>query len=255
MLHIYNKEVNAVILDMDGVITQTAIIHARAWKKMFDNFLEEYCGENFRPLDIDHDYNEFIDGKSRLDGIRSFLSSRQIELPEGDPGDDPTENTIQGLGKRKNTIFLEVVEKDGVEVYEDTVEMLNFWKEKKVKLAVISSSRNCRHIIEKAGLTHMFEVVVDGIRLEQEQLQGKPEPDIFLKAAKDLGADAIHSIVIEDAISGVQAGRKGNFALVVGVDRDEKEVSLKKAGADMVVKKLTELKKLSNEENQSGRAT
>ncbi len=242
MLHIHNKELDTVILDMDGVITQTAIVHARAWKKMFDAFLEEYSGKDFEPLDIEHDYNEFIDGKSRLDGIRSFLSSRNIELPEGDPGDDPSANTVQGIGKRKNEIFLEVIEKDGVDVYEDTVEMLETWKKEELKLAVISSSRNCRYIIEKAGLTPMFEVIVDGIKLEKENLSGKPKPDIFIKAAEELGSEIMRSMVIEDAISGVQAGRKGNFGLVVGVDRNNKTDSLKKAGADIVVKKLTELK-------------
>lgn len=242
-----NFKFNAVVLDMDGVITKTANIHAGAWKQMFDDFLKEQKGEKFQPLDIERDYNEYIDGKPRKDGIRSFLKSRKIDLPEGGPTDKAEKNTVHGLAKRKNKIFLERLEKDGVEVFEDTIEMLNFWKNKGKKLAVISSSRNCEHIIEKAGLTAIFEIRVDGVVSEEENLKGKPAPDIFLTATEKLGTSKELTIVIEDAISGVKAGKKGNFALVIGVDRNGKSESLKKAGADIVVKKLTELKKLENE--------
>lgn len=241
-----NLKFNAVVLDMDGVITKTATIHAKAWKQMFDEFLKEKQGENFRPLDITKDYHEFIDGKPRKDGIRSFLQSRKIELPEGDPDDEPQKNTVNGLAKRKNKIFLDTIKKDGVEVFEDTAEMLEIWKKEGKKLAVISSSRNCEYIIESAGLTTMFKIRVDGIVSEEESLKGKPAPDIFLNATEKLGAKKESTIVIEDAISGVQAGKKGQFALVVGVDRNEKSESLKKAGADIVVKKLTELKNIAN---------
>lgn len=241
-----NLKFNAVVLDMDGVITKTAEVHAKAWKQMFDEFLKEKEGGNFKELDIKSDYNKYIDGKPRKDGIRSFLKSRKIELPEGNPDDGPEKNTINGLAKRKNMIFLNAVKKDGVGVYEDTVEMLKIWEKEKKKLAVISSSRNCEYIIERAGLTPMFSVRVDGVVSEDENIKGKPAPDIFLKAIEKLGAEKEYTIVIEDAISGVQAGKNGNFATVIGVDRNGKAESLKKAGADIVVKKLTELKNLAN---------
>lgn len=237
---------DTVVLDMDGVITKTATVHARAWKEMFDAFLKKKQGEDFKPLDIEKDYNEYIDGKPRKDGIRSFLASREISLPEGDANDDPDKETIHGLAKRKNKIFLDEVKNNGVAVYEDTVEMLKIWKSKNKKLAVISSSRNCAEIIERAGLTAMFEVRVDGVTSEENNLKGKPAPDIFLKATEKLGAQKELTIVIEDALSGVQAGKKGKFALVVGVNRNGKSQMLKKAGADIVVKKLTELKNILN---------
>lgn len=235
----------AVVLDMDGVITKTASIHARAWKQLFDEYLKEKQGEDFKPLDISRDYNEFIDGKPRKDGIVSFLKSRNIDLPEGNPEDEPEKATIHGLAKRKNKIFLSLLEKEGVEVFEDTLEMLEFWKKKGKKLAVISSSRNCENIIETAGLTAIFQERVDGKISEKEHLQGKPAPDIFINAAKKLGTDKKLTIIIEDAISGIEAGKKGDFGLVVGVDRNGKADALLKAGADIVVKKLTELKKFS----------
>lgn len=250
MLKFKKNHFKAAILDMDGVITKTAVIHSRAWKQMFDVFLKEVKGKDFQPLIIEDDYYRYIDGKPRRDGIRSFLDSRKISIPEGKPGDDPEKNTLYGLGKRKNRIFLEIIKKDGVVAYPDTVEMLKIWKQKNIKLAVISSSRNCKYIIEKAGLTSMFTVRVDGVTLEEKTLAGKPAPDIFLKAAEDLMVETGKTIIIEDALSGIQAGKKGKFSLVVGIARNgiKKEKLLKKAGADIVVRKLTELKELSNEE-------
>ncbi len=242
MSEIKNINFKAVVLDMDGVITKTAIVHAKAWKKMFDEFLKETQGDDFQPLDINKDYNEYIDGIPRFDGIRRFLKSRNIEIPEGTAEDDAGKNTIHGLGKRKNNIFLKVIEKDGVEVYPDASDMIEKWKKENKKLAVISSSRNCKLIMEKAGMEKKIDVRVDGVTLQEENLKGKPEPDIFLKAAEYLNVNIDETIVIEDAILGVQAGKKGKFALVVGVARNGKRNSLKEAGADIVVKELTELK-------------
>jgi trehalose 6-phosphate phosphatase len=251
MSKLKNLNYEAVILDMDGVITKTAIVHAKAWKNMFDEFLKEKHGESFQPLDIKDDYNKYIDGIPRHDGIRSFLKARNIDIPEGDPDDDPEEKTVQGLGKKKNKIFREIIEKEGVEVYDDALEMIDRWKKENIKLAVISSSKNCKYILEKSGLEDRFDVRVDGITLIEENLKGKPEPDMFVKAAEYLGVNVEETIIIEDAIQGVQAGQKGRFAFVVGVARNGKEEALKKAGADIVVKKLTELYEMDREPHEN----
>lgn len=247
MSKLKNLKFSAVILDMDGVITGTASVHATAWKKMFDEFLKKREGENFRPLDIKIDYKKYIDGIPRLDGIRGFLKSRNINIPEGNPDDDSGKNTIHGLGKRKNKIFRDIIEKDGVQVYEDALEMIKKWKKENIKLAVISSSKNCKYILEKAALDDCFEVRVDGNTLKEENLRGKPEPDMFIKAAEYLNAKVEETIIIEDAIQGVQAGKKGKFASVVGVARNGEESTLKEAGADIVVKKLTQLSNMDKE--------
>jgi trehalose 6-phosphate phosphatase len=231
----------AAILDMDGVITRTAVLHARAWKQMFDELLERLKGENFIPLDIDDDYNRLIDGIPRHDGIRNFLRSRNIELPEGHPGDPPEKDTVYGLGNRKNKLFLTILKEEGVEVYEDAIRVIRLWKDAGIKLAVISSSRNCRHIIETAGISGLFDARVDGQTLAEENMKGKPEPDMFLRAGELLGIHVKQTIVIEDAIFGIEAGKKGNFGLVIGVARDKDENVLKDAGADIVVKDLSEL--------------
>lgn len=226
---------------MDGVITQTAALHARVWKELFDAFLERRTGRDFQPLDIDRDYKDHIDGKPRYDGIRSFLKSRNLEVPQGQIDDPASLDTVYGLGRKKNELFLELLEKEGVQVYQDTVEMVRKWRQQKIRLAVISSSRNCEHIMKAAGLTDLFDVRIDGVMLDRENLRGKPEPDIFLKACELLETEVDHSIVVEDAISGVQAGKKGRFGLVVGVARDGETGSLEEAGADIVVQELTEL--------------
>ncbi|MDR7127857.1 alpha,alpha-trehalase [Algoriphagus sp. 4150] len=232
----------AVILDMDGVVTKTATLHAQAWKEMFDEFMENRQGKDFQPLVIDRDYKQYIDGIPRFEGVRRFLKSRNIAISDGQIDDSPTEETVYGLGNRKNELFRSILEKKGVHVYEDTLEMLKKWKKAKLKLAIISSSRNCRHIIESAGLTELFDARVDGETLEKENLNGKPDPDIFLKASEVLGVDAKNAIIIEDAIAGVEAGKKGRFGLVVGVARHGESKELKDAGADIVVEKLTELR-------------
>ncbi len=228
---------------MDGVITQTVRIHANAWKQTFDSFLEKTQGKDYNPLSIEKDYVTYIDGKPRYKGVRSFLKSRNIELPEGKPQDEPSAETIYGLGKRKNEIFLKLLREEGVSVYKDTVKVVKEWREQKMKIGVVSSSRNCRHILETAGLLELFDARVDGEVSEEKQLKGKPEPDIFLEAAKMLGVAPQEAVVIEDAIAGVQAGKKGKFKLVIGVARQGEDKALKEHGADFVVNKLTEIKK------------
>lgn len=234
---------------MDGVITQTATLHAKAWKQMFDEFLEKRQGPDYQPLDIHKDYRTYIDGKPRFEGVRSFLASRNIDLPEGSPEDEPGKDTVYGLGMRKNELFLEILEKEGVETYQDTIKMIRQWKEDGIKLAVISSSRNCKHIMETAGLLELFEARVDGTISKEKGLNGKPEPDVFLEASEQLKVDPAEAIVIEDAIAGVQAGKKGKFALVVGVARHGEDEALKEHGADIVVHKLTEIEKELNKMN------
>lgn len=236
-----DRHFQAAIFDMDGVLTQTVKLHIKAWTETFNEFLQKTDGANYKPLTI-QDYKLYIDGVPRLEGIRNFLTSREISLPEGGPDEDIQLDTIFRLGERKNDFFLELVKKEGVEAYSDTIEMAKFWKSKGIKLALISSSKNCKHIIESAGIEDLFEVRVDGITSVEENLKGKPHPDIFLRANELMGVDKSQTIVIEDAILGVKAGKKGGFSLVVGVARDGEEDALYEAGADIVVKKLTELK-------------
>lgn len=236
-----NPTILAIILDMDGVITDSARLHARAWKQMFDAFLEKLPGEQQPPLDLPRDYKRYIDGISRLDGVRAFLQSRNLHLPEGDPDDGPEAESIVGLGKRKNAFFLELMEKEGVDVFPDTLEMLKKWKKEGIKLAVISASRNCRKILESAGLLHWFDVRVDGETARREQLPGKPAPDVFLRAMQELKASPEHTLVVEDAIAGIRAAKRGHFTRVIGVARNGETEELLDAGADQVVKQLTEI--------------
>jgi alpha,alpha-trehalase len=235
----------AVILDLDGVITQTAHLHARSWQGMFDQYLQQHSTagqKSLAPFDIDTDYRTYVDGKPRYDGVRSFLESRDIHLPQGTPDDSPDKETICGLGNRKNEIFLELIEAEGVDVYEDTVEKIHQWRSQGLKTAVVSSSRNCKPILENAGLLHLFDTKVDGVDSAQLDLEGKPAPDIFLEAADELGVKPQQAVAIEDAISGVKAGRAGNFGLVVGVDRQgNQRENLLAHGADRVVANLDEL--------------
>ncbi|MEX2593279.1 MAG: beta-phosphoglucomutase family hydrolase [Anditalea sp.] len=225
------------IFDMDGVITKTAKIHARAWKGLFDDFLKGIQGEEYEPFDIEQDYKRYIDGKPRLEGISSFLVSRDISLEEGNPESEASLDTIHGLGKRKNESFLQLLEKEGAEVYLDTIEVVKRWKGK-MKLAVISSSKNCKHIMESAGVLDLFDIRVDGITSEKKNLKGKPEPDIFFEASKLMGIEPAHCLVFEDAIAGVKAGKKGEFGLVIGVARDGEQEALINSGADFVVESL-----------------
>lgn len=237
-----NDQYKAVILDLDGVITQTARLHARAWKQMFDDYLPQQQ----EPFTLDNDYYTYVDGKPRYEGVRSFLASRGIELPQGTPEDLPGKETICGLGNRKNEIFLELLEEEGVETYADTVEQICRWRKQGVMTAVISSSRNCEAILKTAGLSELFDAKVDGVDSEQLHLSGKPAPDIFWQAARQLGVEPQQAIVVEDAIAGVEAGRAGGFKLVVGVVRNGDREALRDRGADIVVDDLRELNSIDS---------
>ncbi len=238
------EKIHAVIFDMDGVVTQTANVHAIAWKRMFDDYLRERAkreGGEFIPFDDDLDYNEYVDGKPRNDGIKSFLESRDIHIPLGSAGDSADTESIWGLGTKKNKYFLDHLKEHGIQPYETTVELIKELKNNCVKVAIISSSKNCKNVLEGAGVLDLFEARVDGVYSETHHIKGKPAPDIFLEAAKQLGVEPKHSVVVEDAISGVQAGSRGDFALVIGVDRVGQEEALKENGADVVVKDLGEV--------------
>ena len=235
---------DAVLFDLDGVITQTAKVHATCWKKMFDAFLSEHARQTdgiFIPFDIVSDYNQYVDGKLRQEGVSSFLQSRRIHLPFGAPDDPPERTTVWGLGKRKDDMFMAVLRDKGVEILEDGVALLRHVRAAGIHTAVVSSSKNCQAVLKAADIEKYFDVRVDGITVEQLKINGKPAPDAFLKAADQLGASPDRSVVVEDAISGVQAGRRGNFGLVVGVARKEDSEALLKNGADIVVTDLRTL--------------
>jgi beta-phosphoglucomutase family hydrolase len=233
--------VTALLFDLDGVLTQTAKVHAAAWKQMFDEFLRERDGEGFRPFDADHDYEEYVDGKPRYDGVRSFLASRGIRLPEGDPSDPPSAETVYGLGNRKNELVLAMLKRDGVQVYEGSVRYVRAVRDAGLHRAVVSASANCREVLQAAGIEDLFEVRIDGIVVEEKHLKGKPAPDTFLAAAEELGAKPAEAAVFEDALAGVEAGRAGHFGFVVGVDRTGQHEALVQHGADIVVSDLAEL--------------
>lgn len=236
----------ACLFDLDGVLTQTAKVHAAAWKEMFDAFLRdrsEQTGEPFRPFDIASDYSAHVDGKLRLDGVRAFLASRGIVLPEGAIDDPPSAQTVHGLGTRKNDLVLELLRRRGVDVYEGSVRFVEAVRDAGLRRAVVSASKNCREVLVAAGIEHLFEVRVDGVVADETGLRGKPAPDMFLAAAAALGVDAAHSAVFEDAVAGVAAGRAGSFGWVVGVDRlgQAQAAALRANGADTVVTDLSEL--------------
>jgi beta-phosphoglucomutase family hydrolase len=236
--------VRACLFDLDGVLTTTATLHAAAWKEMFDGYLRERAdrtGEPFVPFDAHDDYDAYVDGKPRADGTRSFLAARHIELPEGQPDDPPDAETVNGLGNRKNAIVRRRIVEDGVQPYEGSVRYLEALHTADLPCAVVSSSTNCRPILAAAGIESRFAVVVDGDVARRDRLRGKPAPDTFLAAAKELGMTAERAAVFEDALAGVAAGRAGSFALVVGVDRVGQSEELLKHGADIVVKDLAEL--------------
>lgn len=232
------RRYRAAILDMDGVLTNTATLHARAWKELFDRFLEERGarrGEDHAPFDVGRDYLPYVDGKPRLDGIRSFLRSRGIVVPDGGEGDPASADTVHGLGARKNAIFHGLLEREGVETFPDTVEQVLRWRAESMAVALITSSRNGRMMLRRAKLEGLFDVILDGNDAARLGLAGKPAPDIFLRAARELGVSPSDAIVVEDAIAGVEAARAGRFGLVVGVDRGGGAVGLRAAGADVVV--------------------
>jgi beta-phosphoglucomutase family hydrolase len=236
--------IRACLFDLDGVLTQTARVHAAAWKQMFDEFLRGYAaqaGTTFVPFDPVDDYDEYVDGKPRYDGVRSFLTSRGIELPEGSPTDRPGAATVRGLGDRKNELVLELIERQGVQVYEGSIRYVRAVRDAGLRRAVVSASANCRQVLEAAGIADLFEVRIDGIVAEREHLKGKPAPDTFLAAARRLGAAPAQGAVFEDALAGVAAGRAGDFGFVVGVDRVGQAEALRARGADIVVSDLEEL--------------
>ena len=230
---------DAVLFDLDGVVTRTADVHAAAWKTLFDEVLRRRAGgDAFVPFDASDDYRRYVDGKPRYDGVRSFLASRGIELPYGRPTDEPGAETVCGLGNRKNGVFLERLRQGEIPVFESTVRLIRQLKRGGVKVAVVSSSENCSAILEAAGLSDLFEVQVDGVVAQELGLPGKPDPTMFLEAARQLGVQASQAVVVEDAVVGVEAGRRGGFGLVVGVDRTGDAETLREHGADVVVDDL-----------------
>jgi beta-phosphoglucomutase family hydrolase len=238
--------VTACLFDLDGVLTQTAKVHDRAWKQTFDEYLRaraERTGEAFREFDPEEDYNEYVDGKPRYDGVRSFLASRGIELPEGTPADPPDAETICGIGNRKNDLVLALIKEDGVEPYEGSVRFAKAARDAGLRRAVVSSSANCKDVLIAAGIEDLFEARIDGHTVEDEHLKGKPAPDTFLAGARALGVPPARAAVFEDAVAGVQAGHDGEFGYVVGVDRvgHGHADALRQHGASVVVKDLDEL--------------
>lgn len=240
--------IEACLFDLDGVLTQTAKVHARAWKEMFDAFLAdraEKTGGTFRPFDQLRDYDEYVDGKPREEGVRSFLASRQISLPDGSENDPPEAETIHGLGNRKDRLFLELIHTQGVEAFEGSVRYLHAARDARLRMAVVSSSRNCSEVLRAARLQGVFDAQVDGNVAHARGLAGKPAPDTYLEAARMLSMTPPQSAVYEDALAGVEAGRAGGFGLVVGIDRAGQAAALREHGADIVVKDLADLMKLS----------
>jgi len=235
---------DAVLFDLDGVLTATAKVHAACWKRLFDEFLEERVaatGEPLKPFDIVEDYKRYVDGKLRYEGVRSFLGSRGIDLPEGTPEEPPGNGTICGLGNRKDAMVQNMLEAEGVEVYEGSVKLVEQLRSRGIRTAVVSASKNCKVVLEAARISHLFDQVVDGEVAERLRLPGKPQPDTFLVAAERLGVVPERAVVVEDAISGVQAGRAGGFGLLIGVDRKGDPESLRQGGADIIVRDLSEL--------------
>ncbi len=235
---------DAILFDLDGVLTDTASVHGIAWKRLFDEFRDAWRrerGETFDPFVIEVDYKRHVDGKPRLDGVRDFLASRGITLPDGDPQDPPDAMTIWGLGKRKNELFHEQLRKRGVEAFPGAVRLLDYLRGEGIRLAVVSASKNCQAILEAADLEDYFEYRMDGVKAAEWKLPGKPRPDTFLTAARNLGVEPGRAAVLEDALSGVAAGKAGHFRLVVGVGGSDEAQALLDHGADRVVADLAEL--------------
>ncbi|WP_225829725.1 HAD family phosphatase [Streptomyces sp. NK08204] len=233
--------IQACLFDLDGVVTKTAVVHAAAWKETFDAFLCAYEGEQARPFDARADYDEYVDGRPRADGVRTFLASRGIHLPEGTPDDPPDARTVHGLGNRKNGLLLARIRAGGVEAYDGTLRYLQAVRGLGLGTAIVSSSANCRDVLRAVGAEHLFDVRVDGVVAAERHLPGKPRPDTFLAAAHDLGVEPPRAAVFEDALAGMDAGRAGGFGYVVGVDRVGQAEALYAHGADTVVRDLDEL--------------
>src|SRR5262245_6764207 len=241
---IIRDKYDAVLLDLDGVITDTASLHAACWKRMFDGYLRERAsqrGEAFHPFDLSSDYPLYVDGKPRFDGVRDFLASRGIRLPEGSPDDAQQAKTVGGLGNRKNELVNAVIEEKGVKVYGGSVKLIRQLRDQGFRIAVVTSSQHCRIVLKAAKLDKSFDALVDGNTVRAQHLAGKPAPDTFLTAAKLLGTGANRTVVIEDAVSGVRAGSNGSFGLVIGVARKGNAEELRRNGAHLVVSDLGEL--------------
>ncbi|HVS49052.1 MAG TPA: beta-phosphoglucomutase family hydrolase [Candidatus Dormibacteraeota bacterium] len=238
--------IEACLFDLDGVLTPTARVHAKAWKEMFDAFLKkraETTGEAFRPFDEVSDYDEYVDGKPREEGVRSFLAARHITLPEGTENDPAEADTVHGLASRKDLLFLRLIRTQGVEAYEGSVRYLHAARAASLKLAVVTSSKHCSEVLRAARIDGLFDAQVDGNVAHAKGLAGKPAPDTYLEAARMVGAIPAECAVYEDALAGVAAGRAGAFGLVVGVDRVGQAAALREHGADIVVNDLAELMK------------
>jgi beta-phosphoglucomutase family hydrolase len=234
----------AVIFDLDGVVTRTADIHAEAWKQLFDEYLAQRARrlrEPFRAFNLESDYHKYVDGKPRYEGVASFLASRGIRLPLGSPDDPEDRETVSGLGNRKNRHFKEALERTGAEPFPTSVNLIEELRAKGVSTAIASSSQNSKDVLDAAGIRGLFDVEVDGVDLARLGLPGKPDPALFLEAARRLGVDPRRAAVVEDAISGVEAGRRGDFGLVIGVDRGAGRDELAAGGADLVVSDLGEV--------------
>jgi beta-phosphoglucomutase family hydrolase len=236
--------VQTCLFDLDGVLTQTAKLHAAAWKQMFDHFLRQRAARTntrFKPFELKADYDRYLDGKPRYDGVRSFLTSRGIKIPEGQPSDPPGTETVTGLGNLKNEMVLKLIREKGVETYEGSIRYVKAAREQGFPCAVVSSSTNCREVLRSAGIQNLFDVMIDGIAARRFRLKGKPAPDTYLAAARRLHARPERAAVYEDALAGVEAGRAGRFGFVVGVDRVGQAEALRRHGADIVVSDLAEL--------------
>ncbi len=236
--------VTACLFDLDGVLTQTALVHNAAWKQTFDSFLQAWSaqyGQPFVPFDSGADYHQYVDGRQRADGVRTFLASRGITLPEGTPDDGPDAATVNGIGNRKNILVLQKIAEGAVQVYPGSVDYLHAAKAAGLRRAVVSASANCKDVLEAAGIADLLEVRVDGVVARERHLPGKPAPDTFLYGAELLGTPPENCAVFEDALAGVAAGRAGRFGIVVGVDRVGQAAALSANGADIVVQDLSEL--------------
>jgi trehalose 6-phosphate phosphatase len=233
----------AAIFDMDGVVTETARAHNASWKRMFDAYLKDRTrreGETYKPFE-DDDYYRYVDGNPRYEGAASFLESRGIDLPYGSPDDAPDKETVCGLGNRKNKYFHKYLKENGADFYESTVEFIGKLKSRNISTAVISSSRNAKAVLSAAGVQDIFQATIDGVYAAEHDLKGKPEPDIFLEAAGKLNVRPEKTMVIEDAVSGVEAGKRGDFGLVIGIDRSGNNPEIRNHSADIVLSDLSEI--------------
>ncbi len=244
LAEIRTDDFDAVIFDLDGVITDTASVHANAWKRMFNRFLADradQAGEDHRPFG-DEDYYLYVDGKPRYDGVASFLDSRQIFLPRGELEDPPAAETVCGLGNRKDELFLTLLREQGVASFPSSIELLHRLRARGTRTAIISASRNCAQVLEAAGIAELFDERVDGLDADRLGLDGKPDPAVLIEAAGRLGVQPGRTAVVEDALAGVEAGRRGHFGLVFGVDRSDHAKALRERGADVVVRDLGDIR-------------